>query len=395
MTQTTDIINREHWLESAVEKLRPYMKSKGYTVPGKIRIACSWPTGRSRPNKKGTVTLGECHACESSADKSNQITITMSLEDPLRILDVVLHELGHAAVGVKYGHKAPFARFCKAVGLDGEVEINGEKRKCKPTATVPNDTLKAILKEIADELGPYPHAALSAGQGKKQTTRLIKCICPKCEYTARITTMWIEQGLPVCDTCGEQFIEAGSEESIENPLKVAEQVFFYDLKPPKGRKPLVKPSTEGLSSEQIEIALDAFHASVAKRKLEDERFQIKLTKKNKEQSWAILDHDANGTGTSRLTPVFSREEAIDLIDSIREDDTFYDQIVEDEEEEFTGLTFEDEDTDYSTETADELEEILGDMDESEDEYIDHPDVAPLREDEVDEYPAYKPDAIAA
>lgn len=237
---------------------------------------------------------------------------------------------------------------------------------------------------IAADLGPYPHAALSPGEGKKQTTRLLKCVCPKCDYTARITLTWIEQGLPICDTCGEQFIEAGSEEAIENPLQIAEQVFFYDIKPPK-RPALTKPKTEGLTKEQAELALEAFQVAVTLRKLEDQRFQIKLTKKGREQTWAILDHDANGEGVSRVTPVFSRDEAIDLIDSIREDNSFYDQIEEPEED--TGEVS-DDDLDWDPDAkADELDDLIGDLDEDDDEIIDHPDVAPLRPDEVDEYPA--------
>jgi len=80
------------------------------------------------------------------------------------------------------------------VGLEG-----------KPTATVAGEQLRAKLGEIAEELGEYPHKALTPNaEIKKQSTRMIKVSCFYCTdddgnpYTVRLTRKWIEFGLPQC-----------------------------------------------------------------------------------------------------------------------------------------------------------------------------------------------------
>jgi rubrerythrin len=40
----------------------------------------------------------------------------------------------------------------------------------------------------------------------KQTTRLLKAICPVCGYTVRVTKRWAEIGLPICPEDTEQFV---------------------------------------------------------------------------------------------------------------------------------------------------------------------------------------------
>jgi len=44
--------------------------------------------------------------------------------------------------------------------------------------------------------------------GAKQTTRLVKCVCPDCGYTIRVTRKWLDTGLPYC-ACQTRFVEAG------------------------------------------------------------------------------------------------------------------------------------------------------------------------------------------
>jgi predicted peroxiredoxin len=92
----------------------------------------------------------------------------------------------------QHGHKAPFARIAKRVGLEG-----------KMTATHAGKTLAQRLNALAAEIGPYPHASLDMSQVKKQGTRLIKLVCADCGYTVRTTAKWIEIGLPTC-ACGEE-----------------------------------------------------------------------------------------------------------------------------------------------------------------------------------------------
>jgi len=52
-------------------------------------------------------------------------------------------------------------------------------------------------------IGEYPHGAISYSNRRKQTTRMIKVVCPACDYTVRVSQKWIEVGLPTC-ACGEE-----------------------------------------------------------------------------------------------------------------------------------------------------------------------------------------------
>jgi hypothetical protein len=116
----------------------------------------------------------------------------------------LVHELCHAALDCEGGHGAPFKRLASAVGLEG-----------KPTATHAGPQLEQRLNALCRQLGEYPHATLDIASRPRQGTRLLKCICPGCGYTARITRQWIKQGLPTCP-CGEEFIEAEKEEEDED-----------------------------------------------------------------------------------------------------------------------------------------------------------------------------------
>ena len=114
--------------------------------------------------------------------------------------DILGHELIHAAVGPKVGHKGIFRTLATDLGLIG-----------KMTATVGGEKYIALVAPFLEQLGPYPHGELDAKAGpvKPQTTRLIKVQCPMCEYTARITRKWLDDpGAPFCPTHSEQMEES-------------------------------------------------------------------------------------------------------------------------------------------------------------------------------------------
>jgi hypothetical protein len=99
--------------------------------------------------------------------------------------------LCHAAVGCQHGHKAPFKRCAKAIGLEG-----------KMAATVPGDRLKRRLHAICRECGPYPHDRLTPPPHKVQSTRMLKVECPECRCIVRMMSKWLaEAGPPTCG-CG-------------------------------------------------------------------------------------------------------------------------------------------------------------------------------------------------
>lgn len=188
---------REQWLNAAAELMRPWFEKIEMPLPAKLRISCSWPSvgALARRNRK----VGECWPAAASADKTNEVMISHYYADPVEVLSTLLHELVHAADDCKSRHNGPFRKAAKALGLEG-----------KMTATVPGAELVERLKtEILAKLGPYPHAKLdmTLRPVKKQSTRMIKVVCPECGYTVRTTQKWLENGLPTC-ACGEQMEEA-------------------------------------------------------------------------------------------------------------------------------------------------------------------------------------------
>ena len=187
---------REQWLQAATEIFRPWFEKRDFSYPDKLRVACSF-TGHG---VKGNA-IGECWATICSKDSACEIMISPVLDDPSRVLDVLLHELIHAVLGIEEGHGKVFRALATDLGLTG-----------KMTATIASPDLVEDLKPIIEQLGAYPHAALTAmvGPKKKQTTRLIKLVCPceDCGYTVRTTAKWLEVGYPTCP-CGEVMTAPG------------------------------------------------------------------------------------------------------------------------------------------------------------------------------------------
>lgn len=174
--------NREAWLTRAAEAL---IERFGVPPRGPWRVTCSWPS--KRVGATGGQVLGQCFSPGASRDGTIEIIVSITLDDPLEILNVVAHELGHAHLEEGVGHRAPFARLMKAMGLEG-----------KPTATVVGPAFAEAVAPILEALGPYPHASLDVTRRKKQSTRMKKAFCPACGYTVRLTRKWIEVAVPRC-----------------------------------------------------------------------------------------------------------------------------------------------------------------------------------------------------
>jgi hypothetical protein len=195
MTMTKAKLNREGWLTELAEALRPTFKAWGYTIP-KYRISCSFPSRRALSVNKRV--LGQCFASAVSTGDIHELFVSPVEDDPIVVAGIVVHELGHAAVGTEHAHKAPFRAFMKASGLAG-----------KPTATVveKGSDLYRLLSVLTKPLGPYPHQRLNASSlPKPQGTRLLKVECPKCGYVCRVTRTWLDVGVPTCP-CGKQMEE--------------------------------------------------------------------------------------------------------------------------------------------------------------------------------------------
>ena len=186
---------RELWLQAATTIFREWFAAAGYELPENIRVSCGLAGANIR-----SKTIGECWSDHCSKDAAREIFISPVLEDPSRVLDVLIHELCHSLFPVSEGHGKNFGKAARAMGLEGKL-----------TATTASPELFEMLKPIIEQLGAYPHAALTSMKDrKKQTTRLIKLVCPDeaCGYTCRTTAKWLEVGFPTCP-CGEVMTAPG------------------------------------------------------------------------------------------------------------------------------------------------------------------------------------------
>lgn len=178
--------NREHWLQWGVQALRPRFESVGHPLPERVHVSVGFPTKRAL-SVNGRV-IGQCWSGSASRDGSPHVFVSPTVNNGLTALGVLAHELVHAVLPVGSGHKAPFIKVCKVIGLtDG-----------KPTHAMPGPELQQELERLNAER-PYPHSAIDATTlPKAQATRLLKVECPECGYTVRVTRSWLEQGAPIC-----------------------------------------------------------------------------------------------------------------------------------------------------------------------------------------------------
>lgn len=198
MTETlTRTVTREQWLEQAVELLTPIFAEHDIELPA-VRVSCGWPSRGGTSTKKKVV--GQCWKSIVAADGVQQIFISPAIGgDVVQMLGILMHELIHAVDDCESGHKGAFGTMARKVGLEGKL-----------TATIVGEesALADQLRRVRDELGEYPHSPLNLvmADAKKQTTRMLKVVCPEDGYTVRTTRKWLEVGTPTCP-CGEEMVE--------------------------------------------------------------------------------------------------------------------------------------------------------------------------------------------
>ena len=186
---TVSALTREQWLAALVDALRPVFKSHGYPLPAKIRVSCGWPSRKAIGTR--SCRIGEAWSPQCSADGTHETFLSPMLDDPIEVGHVLVHELVHHAVGVVHGHRGPFAKLARAIGLVGKL-----------TATTAGPELEAELKLLIEVIGVYPHRKLVGTNHKKQSTRMLKVTCIECGCIVRMTQKWLDDvGCPTC-ACG-------------------------------------------------------------------------------------------------------------------------------------------------------------------------------------------------
>jgi len=363
-------LNREGWLNAFAAEIAPVIKQRtGLSVPlSKMRFSVSFPRTRSTPNRKGSYTIGQCFHGGANGSGLHEILI-----NPLRdvvmddnghgIGETIIHEMLHACLALGTGHKAPFARAAKQMGLNGK---GADGKPARPTATIANEDTIKLVREIEAKIGPYPHQAISGEWGTKQTTRLLKVMCLDCGYmneagngyTSRITMTWIENaGLPTCP-CGNTMTLV--DKSVEQE--------FVALKPVESSCTYRVPNEAGDGH--------------------DDRFQIRrVSSEHFGDRWSVIDfgertvQDMFSDASPRIVAAEGREDALNMIDSIREGFFTWDDLDADEGEEWD----EGED-DGSNPLADpDLDPFLY-LDQDEEETPDYPEDAKVEESWVREHP---------
>lgn len=216
-------MNRETWLNELAVRMEPRFEELGCPLPP-YRIAIGF-TSRGQRSK----AIGECWDKSASADKHHEILIRPDQAEPMSVAATLAHELAHAAVGLREGHKGKFAIVVLAIGL------------LRPlTATSAGPAFIEWVQPILDDIGPLPHGKLSwvterrsAPRGDmptpdeaeggedgevsssappKQTARMLKASCRECGYTVRVTAKWLEVGPPHCPQHGAMGLEQRDED---------------------------------------------------------------------------------------------------------------------------------------------------------------------------------------
>jgi predicted Zn-ribbon and HTH transcriptional regulator len=177
-------MSREQWLLDAIKLIEnEVFKPVGENVT-EMRVSVGLPSKRALSSKNRRI--GECWSGNASADGVPTVFISPLEEDAVGVLAILAHEMIHAK-GIN-GHGKDFKLVAMKIGLDGPM-----------TATHADTKLTAQLEKVKEKLGDYPHVALDPSNRKKQTTRLIKCMCRDCGYIVRTTDKWLDRsGPPIC-----------------------------------------------------------------------------------------------------------------------------------------------------------------------------------------------------
>jgi predicted Zn-ribbon and HTH transcriptional regulator len=173
---------REQWLHKAVELVSPIFKNKGYTIP-KVQVSCGFP---STGNKSKHV--GQCWGKSSTNDGTNQLFISPVLDEPVQVLDTLVHELVHAVDDCIHHHGPEFKKIATDVGLQGLMR----EASAGPW-------LQEQLTAISRQLGKYPHSKINlAHSSSKKTGPRPRAKCKKCGYEVTPLKKWLHMGPPLC-----------------------------------------------------------------------------------------------------------------------------------------------------------------------------------------------------
>ncbi len=187
---------REEWLTEAKNLLQDRI-FRVWDLPEGIKISCG-----PCPKK----AIGVCFNKKCSENGNIEIFISPKISEELRVLDVLIHELIHAYLGLDKKHNSQFAKIAREVGL------------LEPwKATTASGELNEELKLILPNLGKYPHSKLKSlkKEVKEEETKEQKAKMYLCsgsqeklheEWKCLVKKKFFEIAEPICPICGNPMI---------------------------------------------------------------------------------------------------------------------------------------------------------------------------------------------
>ena len=154
----TLVNTREAWLLQAIDLLRPLFLSKGHQIPEQVLVSCGFA---STGNK---IHIGQCWSRQSSTNECNQVFISPTVDDPVTVLDILVHELVHAVDDCQHNHGKEFKKIALSLGMKG------------------------------------PMRSAEAGPELKKTVRKARARarCPECSYEVPMYKRFLSYGPPLC-----------------------------------------------------------------------------------------------------------------------------------------------------------------------------------------------------
>ena len=180
-SQSINQFERENWLSNAIKSLEPRFSKAGFAIPP-VKVSCGFPASSSP-----RTTLGQCWPRSRSGHGVNEIFISPKLEDPVDVLDTLVHELAHAVDDCHSGHGVDFKSIAQCLGLEGPAR-----------SARAGEELRVHLMTLAAKLGPYPHRAIVFPPPKPSNAQRNKAKCKVCGYEVSLIKKWSSYGAPVC-----------------------------------------------------------------------------------------------------------------------------------------------------------------------------------------------------
>ena len=173
---------REQWLLAAVQSIKPIFAAKNHVVPDDCQVSCGFASTGTKSHH-----IGQCWSRRSSTNERNQIFISPALGDPVEVLDTLVHELVHAVDNCEHKHGKEFKKIALSIGLEGPMRSAGAGK-----------ALKAVLTELAQQLGPYPHGQLKVMHKRKVSSPRPRARCKDCGFEVPMYKKFLTFGAPLC-----------------------------------------------------------------------------------------------------------------------------------------------------------------------------------------------------